>query len=108
MRDESSHVIDITIMDRTYKVKCTTDEEKQLKASASYLDQQMRKLSQTSAGANPDRVAVVTALNICHELLQLKQQQHQQTQSVQNIHRRIQQLRERVKGSLVTEEEIAV
>lgn len=104
MSDDNS-VIDIKILDRTYKIKCTSDEARELQESAKYLDEQMRKVRQTGQVMNTDRVAVVTALNICNELLQLKQQQ---TQSLQTIKQRIQDLRERVKNFLATEEEIAV
>lgn len=105
MNEDNSHVIDISIMDRTYKIKCTQDQARELQASAKYVDEQMRKVRQSSAVMNMDRVAVVTALNICNELLKLKQQQFQ---TVQNVKSKIQNLRERVKNSLATEEEIAV
>lgn len=105
MNDESNNLIEIKILDRAYKIKCTPDEARGLQASAQYVDEQMRKIRQSGSVMNTDRVAVVTALNICNEFLQLKQQQ---TQSIQLINQRIQNLQERVKNSLDIEEEIAV
>ena len=105
MSNDNSNVIDIKILDRIYKIKCTPEEARELKASAKYVDEQMRKVRQSGSVMNTDRVAVVTALNICNELLQLKQQQ---THSLQMINQRLQHLRDRVKNSLASEEEITV
>lgn len=98
-------VIDIKILDRVYKVKCTADEAPELEASAEYLDEQMRKVRQSGSIMNIDRIAVVTALNVCHELLQIKQEQ---TQITQVVKQRVKDLGERVKNFLGTEEEITV
>ena len=98
-------VIDIKILDRVYKIKCTSEEARELQDSAQYLDEQMRKVRQSGSIMNTDRIAVVTALNICHELLQLKQEQ---TQITQIVKQRVRDLGERVKNFLGTEEEIAV
>lgn len=101
----NNHVIDIKILDRTYKIKCTPYEARELQVSAKHVDERMRKACHPGPTTNTDRVAVVTALNICHELLQLKQEQ---TQALQLMNQRIQNLRDRVKNFLATEEEIAV
>lgn len=105
MKNDNDHVISVAILNRTYKIKCTPDEEYQLRDSARYVDQQMRKVSQSGTIMNTDRVAVVTALNICHELLQLKQEQ---TKSTQLMNQQLQNLLKRLKNSLGTEEGIAV
>ena len=106
MNDEHENdVIDIKILDRTYKIKCNASESHELQASARYLDEKMRKVRQAGSSMNTDRVAVVTALNIAHELLLLKQEQNNTTQTLKQ---RVADLRERVKNFLGTEEEIAV
>lgn len=103
--DSNGDVIDIKIFDRNYKIKCTEQDARELQASAQYVDEQMRKVRQSGSVMNTDRIAVVTALNLSHELLQLKQE-HMQT--TQRVNQRLQDLRDRVKNSLATEEEMAV
>lgn len=105
MNDEADNLIAVKILDRTYKIKCSSDEARDLQDSAQYVDEQMRKIRQSGAVINTDRVAIVTALNICHELFRLRQQQ---TQSLNLMKRRINDLHDRVKNTLAKEEEIAV
>ncbi len=105
MNDEANNLIAIKILDRTYKIKCTSSEAQALQDSARYVDEQMRKIRQTGMITNTDRVAVVTALNICHELLQIRRQQNQ---CIDMMKQRIQDLHDRVKNSLAVEEEVAV
>jgi len=105
MNNEKDRLIDITILDRAYKIKCTLEEEPQLRYSARYVDEQMKKVLQSGAAMNLDRIAVVTALNISNELLQLKRKQQQANQCVAE---KLQHLLERLKNSLGTEEGIAV
>ena len=89
----------------TMNMKMTSSISKSLTASARYVDEQMRKVRQAGLSMNTDRVAVVTALNISHELLLLKQEQNN---TAQTLKQRVGDLRERVKNFLGTEEEIAV
>jgi len=105
MNDEPDKLTAVKILDRTYKIKCPPDEAYDLQASAQYVDEQMRKIRQSGVVINTDRVAIVTALNISHELFQLRKQQNQ---SITIMKQRIHDLHNRVKKFLATEEEIAV
>ena len=64
--------IDVTILDRQYRVACPDDEREELMASVAYLDKKMREIKTTGKIAGADRVAVMAALNITHELLSAK------------------------------------
>jgi cell division protein ZapA len=64
--------IDVTILDRQYRVACPDDERESLMASVAYLDQKMRDIKETGKIAGADRIAVMAALNITHELLSAK------------------------------------
>ncbi|MCB1615466.1 MAG: cell division protein ZapA [Pseudomonadales bacterium] len=64
----SKDTVTVRILDRDYQVSCPSDEQESLLASARYLDQQMRSIK--SAGViGLERIAVMAALNIAHELL---------------------------------------
>ena len=64
--------IDVTILDRQYRVACPDDEREELMASVAYLDRKMREIKDSGKIAGADRVAVMAALNIPHELLSAK------------------------------------
>ena len=64
--------IDVMILDRQYRVACPDDEREELMASVAYLDRQMREIKDSGKIAGADRVAVMAALNITHELLSAK------------------------------------
>lgn len=94
-------IVEVSIMGRPYKVRCSREEAKELQRSAKYLDKQMRMVSNTAQVRNTDRIAVITALNIAHELL---------TEQTRNAHghleQKVQKIRNKVKHALAAEEEI--
>lgn len=66
--------VNITILGREYQISCPPTEEEALRKSAKYLDSQMAKVKSRGSTLAFEKVAVMAALNICHELLQKSQQ----------------------------------
>ncbi len=64
-----SQPINISILDKDYKVACPTGEQPALLASARYLDDKMRGVRDAGSIVGSERIAVITALNIANELL---------------------------------------
>ncbi len=65
-------VISIRVLDKEYQVACPADEEPALLESARLLDAKMREIQNARKMIGADRVAVMAALNLAHDLLQLK------------------------------------
>ena len=61
--------INISILDKDYKVACPVGEQPALLASAKYLDSKMREVRDSGSIIGSERIAVITALNIANELL---------------------------------------
>lgn len=61
--------INISILDKEYKVACPIGEQPALLASAKYLDGKMREVRDNGSIIGSERIAVITALNIANELL---------------------------------------
>lgn len=61
--------IDVSIMGRTYKVACGDEERDALLAAVGYLDKKMNEIKSAGKVASAERIAVMAALNIAHELL---------------------------------------
>ncbi len=64
--------VSLMIMGKEYKITCDPEEQEELIYSAQQLDQQMRKMRDSGKVAGPDRIAVMAALNLAHELQMLK------------------------------------
>lgn len=69
-----SEPIAVNILDREYLIGAPAEERTSLLAAAAYLDEKLRALrSGANRGGGLDRIAILAALNIAHELLNVKQ-----------------------------------
>jgi len=62
----------VRILDKEFRVACPKDQEQALRDAAQYLDKQMRQIRKTGRVIGVERIAVMAALNITHQMLQLK------------------------------------
>lgn len=72
MSKEAPNAVSISILGKEYLIACSDDEKSELLASASYLDKKMREIRDNGKVIGTDRIAVMAALNIAHELLHNK------------------------------------
>lgn len=64
-----SRTVNVYILDKQYQVNCTEEEVAALQKAAAYLDQKMREMKQKSNVFGLDRLAIMAALNLTHDLL---------------------------------------
>ncbi len=64
--------VSIKILDKDYRIACQPEEQDGLMASARLVDARMREIRQTGRVIGTDRIAVLAALNLAHELVQLQ------------------------------------
>ena len=69
---DKAKALDVTIMGRTYKVTCPDEEREALLQAVTYLDQKMGEIKSGGRVASVERIAVMAALNIAHELLEAR------------------------------------
>ncbi|MFT4178136.1 MAG: cell division protein ZapA [Thermomonas sp.] len=67
-----SEPVTVRILDREYTVGVEESERASLTTAARLLDSRMRELRGGNKLVAPDRLAVLTALNLAHELQQVK------------------------------------
>ncbi len=60
--------VSLNILGKEYKIACAPEEQEALLNSAQQLDKQMRKIRDTGKVAGADRIAVLAALNLAHDL----------------------------------------
>jgi len=64
----SVETVEVHIFDKTYRIQSPASDQASLKQAAEYLDKKMRELRMASKNLESERIAVLAALNICHEL----------------------------------------
>ena len=75
--------VSVHILDREYTVGVEPAERESLTAAARVLDGKMREIRGSNRMAAVDRIAVLAALNLAHELQQLRDEQVTQQQRFQ-------------------------
>ena len=77
-----SEPVAVRILDREFTVGVEPGERESLVAAATLLDSRMREVRGGNRIAALDRVAVLTALNLAHELLQLRGQSERRDEAL--------------------------
>ena len=66
--------VSVKILDKEYLISCPEDEQDSLLKTANFLDKKMKEIRASGKVIGADRIAVMAALNISHDLLQNKSQ----------------------------------
>lgn len=69
----SNETVSVKILDKEYQVACPADARMGLLQSAQVLDERMRKIKSSGGVIGLERIAVMAALNLSHELLLAQQ-----------------------------------
>ncbi len=62
----------VNILDKDYQIACPLEERDALHSAAEELDHRMREIRNAGNVIGLDRIAVMAALNLCHELQQIQ------------------------------------
>jgi cell division protein ZapA len=89
----TSEPVSIRILDREYTVGCEPSERDSLMAAAKLLDAKMREVRGSNRMAALDRVAVLAALNLAHELQQARTESNcrdrELSRTLDDLHRKL-------------------
>ncbi|MFT5880849.1 MAG: cell division protein ZapA [Moritella sp.] len=94
----STTAVDITILGRPFKVGSPTDEVDELHQSTHLLNTKLQELQSRSNNKNLEHLAVMVALNFCHELRLERQKNTEYTNTVDD---RIKLLQHTIEQALV-------
>ncbi len=61
--------LDVVILDREFRIACPEEERAELLDAVAYLDKKMREIRDLGKVATVERIAIMAALNLAHELL---------------------------------------
>ena len=88
--------VSVRILEKEYQVACLPEERSELLDSAEFLNGKMRDIRDAGNIVGLDRIAVMAALNLAHELL--KRNRNDAIES--EVTERVRQMRERVESAL--------
>ena len=71
--------MDIKLLERNYKVACPVGQESALQQAADALNQRLEETKENTQLTNVEQIAVMTALNLCHEWIQDQNEQSAKT-----------------------------
>ncbi len=69
---ESPKTVEVNLLGRTYRVACEDGEREALMQAVAYLDAKMNEIRKAGKVMGAERIAVMAALNVAHELLSVK------------------------------------
>ena len=69
---DGAKTIDVELLGRSYRVACNDGEREALMQAVAYLDGKMNEIKAAGKVSGGERIAVMAALNIAHELLSTK------------------------------------
>lgn len=75
----TSSSVTVHILDKEYSIMCPQEERANLVSAARYLDGKMREIRSSGKVIGADRIAVMAALNITHDLLHKQEAPEVQT-----------------------------
>jgi cell division protein ZapA len=89
--------VTVNILGKEYQVACPEEEREALLESARLVHQNMDKIRSSGKVVGVDRIAVMAALNIAHDLINLQQDENQ---DLDKTNEKITRLKERVSAFL--------
>jgi cell division protein ZapA len=68
----NSKTLNINIMGREFRITCPDEEQEDLQLAAAYLDKKIQEVKGEGKIVDSDRITIIAALSITHELLMLR------------------------------------
>lgn len=95
--NKNSARVSVRILEKEYVVACPVEERSALLDSAELLNTRLRDIRESGKVVGLDRMAVIAALNLAHDLIKLQQQEHDLEQVAGQ---RVKAMRERIDTEL--------
>jgi len=83
---ERTVTLDVSLLGRDFKVACKESERAELADAVALLDRRMREIREGGKIAGAERIAVMAALNLAHDLLRERRQARAAAPSSSSAH----------------------
>lgn len=94
--------VTVTILEKSFQIKCPENKVHELQSAADHLNREMRRMRQNGI-IGIDRIAIISALNITYELLEI---QKQRDEYIKMLNARIRELQSRIDNALTKAEQL--
>jgi cell division protein ZapA len=98
-----SSPVNVNILGKEYQIACPEEEKNSLVASAQMLHNNMEQIRSSGKVVGLDRIAVMAALNLAHDLISLQNDEGNDSEELSN---RIFQMKDRVSAFLEEERQL--
>jgi len=102
-----SNTLEVKLLGKEYRVACEPAEREALLAAVAFLDGRLKEIGDKTRGTN-ERLAVMAALNLAHELLVAKNTPEELAAALEreSIQRRIDSIEAKLDESLAQHEQL--
>ncbi|NNE39270.1 MAG: cell division protein ZapA [Gammaproteobacteria bacterium] len=100
-----SKPVAVNILDKEYLISCNDEEREQLHTAVTFLNMKMKEVKDSGKVIGSERVAVMTALNISHELLAYKRHSADYTTTIDKT---IQRLKNKLDDALTNGKQLEI
>jgi cell division protein ZapA len=69
---EANKTVEVQLLGRSYRVACEDDKRDELMEAVAYIDGKMNEIRRAGKVMGAERIAVMAALNVAHELLSVR------------------------------------
>ena len=100
-----SKPVAVNILDKEYLISCSDEEREQLHTAVTFLNMKMKDVKESGKVIGSERIAVMTALNISHELIAYKRHSTDYTNSIDKT---IQRLKNKLDEALTNGKQLEI
>ncbi len=100
MSDTPMQPVAVKILGKDYRIACAENEQETLILSAQELDEQMKEIRDSGKVTGTDRIAVLVALNLAHELNQAQTKTETNSNNGNRIAIQLAHLRSKIENAL--------
>jgi len=104
-RTREKGALTVSLLGREFRVACPEGEEKQLLASADYLNRKLKEVRDTGKVVGNERIAIMAALNIAHEFMSNDKSANPSSFDGAAFRRRIVAMQETLESALAADQE---
>lgn len=99
----SNNPVTVHILDKEYLISCDDSEREQLHTAVTFLNMKMKEVKDGGKIIGSERIAVMAALNIAHDLLAYKRQNADYTKTIDKT---VQRLRNKLEEALTSSKQL--
>ena len=92
--------VTVTIFEKEFRIACPPEEKEGLETSARYVNEMMIQLRDSGRIIGTEKIAVMAALHIAHELLSTRQNRQRQNGYSPQLRQRLRALDDQVRAVL--------